>query len=553
MNFKKYTIFLVFLFSLLIRTIYLGKVPVGVTNDEANVAYDTFLLTQTGKDQWGKSWPFEFKGFGDYRLPVYQYLLYPLVKFLGIDAWVIRLPIAIFSSLTIILLYYFVLLLFKDYKHKHKLALISALVLTINPWHFGMSRWIMESNLALFFSLLAVFLFLRKQKYDWLLSTIFFVLAIYTYYGARFFLPLLFFYLMVTKKWSKKELINYIGVIIILCLPLLINNFLGGGFSRIRQVNLTHDLGLVGQVERYREACLHFDLFKIGPNYRVLIQYVCMGFFNKPVFWLRQFVLNYLNHFSFAFLFFEKLEQGWQFLPPHSFFYFFNIPFLIMGLFSIFSKYRKQAWLLIIWLLVSPLADSITGQGHYARSLTMLIPIVIFTAFGYLNTFGYLKHLKLKKIILGTSLVFAGFFVLMFFIKYFTVLPFSQSKYSHYEYKPLFSYLKQIEDDYEQIYISRKVRDTKQYIFYLYYNKIPAKEFFKLHMIREDGTDGWVKVGRLGKYWFLDDVNQVKKYPPQSLLVVAPEEYDQGGDLQRIYYIDGEEAFRIFKTNDLFY
>lgn len=518
---KKIILLVIFMAGFLLRLIAIGKIPSGVTNDEANVAYDTFLLTQAGKDQWGKAWPLEFKGFGDYRLPVYQYLLFPFIKIFGMDPWVIRLPTAILGSLSILLIYFFVCVFFKEFKQKENLALITALVLALNPWHFGMSRWIMESNVGLFFALLAIFFILRNRKKDWLWAGISTTISFYTYYGLRFFLPLFLVYLIFfNKKFSKKKIIPFGLLIFIFCLPIVFSLVkTGGGVARVKQVNLTHDMGLVGQINEYRNACLKSTSFLKKKPIHQGAKIICATLFNRPVFWTRQFILNYFNHFSFSFLFFEKFERAFQFLPPHSFFYFFNLPFFIIGFLALLLNFPKKWRFLIIWLLIAPFTDSLTSPDHYARSFMMVVPVLLFIAYGYWVVIVFLKKRSAKKLIFITIpfLAFCLFFTIQFFFKYFTYFPIRHSRYSHYVYRPLFEYLQKIEDDYTNIYISRKNNDERQYIFYLYYNKISPDEYFGTEIKWEEEANGWIIVRRLGKYHFIDDVNLIKDYPRDSL------------------------------------
>lgn len=554
---KKVLLLVIFLVALFLRIFLVGKIPSGVTNDEANVAYDTFLLVQAGKDQWGKSWPLEFKGFGDYRLPVYQYLLFPLIKIFGMRSWATRLPSVILGSSTILLIYFFILVFFKKFKEKEFLALIAALILSFNPWHFGMSRCVMEANVGLFFTLLAIFFILRDKKNDWLFGGIFTVISFYTYYSLRVFLPLFYVYLLLFyKKWSKRKIFNFILIIAFLSFSIIFNTLkTGGGLARVKQVNIFRDIGIVNRINEYRGSCLSFYSVFRKRSFYPLLKSSCVILFNRPVFWLRQFILNYFHHFSFSFLFFGKFERGWQFLPPSSFFYFFNLPFFVFGLFGLLINFKKQWRFLIFWLLIAPLADSITGEGHYARSFIMIIPVIIFISYGYYLVFSFLRKnfQKSYKLLPLPILGFSLFFITQFFVNYFIYFPKKHSKYSHYEYKPLFDYLKEVEHKYENIYISRKVRDTKQYIFYLYYNQIPAEEFFNSRIIRKEEKDGWVAVKRINKYWFIDDVGEIKKYPPNSLLVVAPEEIKREKVIKVISFLDSEPAFYILETNELFY
>src|SRR5436190_98995 len=57
--------------------------PAGFYVDESSIAYNAHLISQTGHDEHGVAWPLYFRAFGDYKNPVYIYLLAGLFKLTG--------------------------------------------------------------------------------------------------------------------------------------------------------------------------------------------------------------------------------------------------------------------------------------------------------------------------------------------------------------------------------------------------------------------------------------------------------------------------------------
>jgi 4-amino-4-deoxy-L-arabinose transferase-like glycosyltransferase len=51
------------------------KNPPGFYIDESSIAYNALTIAQNGRDEWGVRWPFYFRAFGEYKNPVYIYLL----------------------------------------------------------------------------------------------------------------------------------------------------------------------------------------------------------------------------------------------------------------------------------------------------------------------------------------------------------------------------------------------------------------------------------------------------------------------------------------------
>lgn len=141
----------------------IDKIPPGVSNDEADNGYEAYSLWKTGRDQWGVAWPItDFLGFGDHRLPVYIYLTIPPVALAGLNSASVRFPAVIFGAGVLILSYALVRSWFSD-----RVGKLTAIVLTLMPWFWGMTRVAIEPPIALFF-ILAGTLILWKGEKNWL-------------------------------------------------------------------------------------------------------------------------------------------------------------------------------------------------------------------------------------------------------------------------------------------------------------------------------------------------------------------------------------------------
>ena len=91
-----------FISALALRFYKFGEIPVGFNRDEASIGYTAYSLLKTGKDEYGKSFPLSFKSFGDWKLPLYPYLVTPFIKIFGLSEFAVRLPSALFGVLTVI-------------------------------------------------------------------------------------------------------------------------------------------------------------------------------------------------------------------------------------------------------------------------------------------------------------------------------------------------------------------------------------------------------------------------------------------------------------------
>ena len=122
----------------------INELPRGMNRDEAAIAYNAWLLAETGKDEWERVYPIILESFGDNRLPGYPYAVTLLYKFLPVNNLVARLP-SIFSGLVIVALTYVIL---KKIYGK-KVGLIASFLVAVNPIFIWYSRGAWEVNLSL--------------------------------------------------------------------------------------------------------------------------------------------------------------------------------------------------------------------------------------------------------------------------------------------------------------------------------------------------------------------------------------------------------------------
>lgn len=184
------------------RFYLLGRVPAGLYLDEAAQGYNAYSILKTGKDEFGKQFPVAFRSFGDFKTPVYIYLIAPLIPFFGLNSFSIRLPSFIFSIITLPLLYFLIKKLCPQNKDSTLIALFSTLFLAISPWHTLFGRTNFECNVALFLMLLGYYLFLLGiKKPAWLpFSAFSFGVALPAYHSERLLIPLILLFLLIDRK-----------------------------------------------------------------------------------------------------------------------------------------------------------------------------------------------------------------------------------------------------------------------------------------------------------------------------------------------------------------
>ncbi len=127
---------LVLLVALALRVWQLEDVPAGLYCDEAGNGYNAYALGTAGIDENGTAWPLYIWSFGtSYKNPVYIYAAIPAVKLLGLSAFSVRLPAALFGLATVLAAFLLARALFGAWA-----GVWAALFLAISPWHLHFSR-----------------------------------------------------------------------------------------------------------------------------------------------------------------------------------------------------------------------------------------------------------------------------------------------------------------------------------------------------------------------------------------------------------------------------
>ena len=118
------------IFGSILRLTFTTVNPPSLNWDEVSHGYNAYSILETGKDEWGVRLPLIFKAYGDFKLPVYIYITAISEFLLGLNVLAVRLPSILAGITSIIFTFKLVKLLFKN----NFLALLSAFLVTIEPW-----------------------------------------------------------------------------------------------------------------------------------------------------------------------------------------------------------------------------------------------------------------------------------------------------------------------------------------------------------------------------------------------------------------------------------
>lgn len=538
---------IIFVFAVVLRLTLLSYTPPSLNWDEVSHGYNAYSILKTGRDEWGKKLPSIFRAYGDYKLPAYVYLLTPFVAAFGLNEFSVRLLSALAGIGTVIFTY----LLTKKF-FGEKVGLLAMFLIALEPWSFFLSRGAFEANLALFFFTAGVYFWHLSlhTTYYILPATILLGLTVWTYNSYRVFTPLmvLVFAFLYYKK-NFKLLTSHFILLALFLLPMFVQLFSSSGLARYKKVSIINEGAVAGIIEKRQTA-------KMPPPLARLI-------YNRPLYFAKEFIGNYLEYFSPKFLFFEGGTQYQFSVPKTGLLYLINLPFFYLGLaFLLKKEYR----LFLFWLLLAPIPASLTNEKYAViRATTMLPATEIVTALGFFKFINWviknslkIDNWKLKiaiRVYIGVILFSLGKYLSNYFTEYRTNYSWSWQ----YGYKEAVSFAKANYDKYDKIIITKKYGEPHEF-FLFFWPWDPAKYQSDPEAIRFHQSEWWW-VDRFDKFYFVNDweVREMKLESGGSvrclaasdrcLLITSPGNHPAGwSKIGEINFLDGKPAFEIYEN-----
>lgn len=473
-----------------LRFYQLGNNPPSLYWEEAAIGYDAYSVLKTGKDWHGNPWPVvAFESFGDWKPSLYFYATVPSIAVFGLNEFAVRFPSAFFGTLTVALVYWLV----KD----KRVGLAAALLLAVSPWHLQLSRAGFEANLGLFLTVLGY----------WFSPAL--ALSMYAYHANRLLAPLMFllFWRMgrIKKFWLNALVCGVMG------LPLIFQLNSPAVRQRLAETSALADLAPIIKSNELIAAD--------GNTWWAKILHHRFWHYKEVI------VKHYLDHFDFNFLFLTGDVN-----PRHSIqivggLFLIQLPLIIYGL--------KRQWPWLIWLLLAPLPAALTvATPHALRSLAMIIPLTIFSAYG-------LVKLKRFTWVIGAILALEfGHYLVSYYRDY----PKNYSNQWQYGYKQMVDVVAQRQDQYQQIFITREL--GRPSIYYWFYSQTDPRlvQTLNYRITKDQG-----EYLEFGKIKFGPPPGEI---PGNSLVVLGPSDAlpDQAKLIEEIYDLSGKLAFRIYET-----
>jgi len=555
---------IILVLAFLLRVVGLDRNPPELFGDELDVGYQAYSLLKTGRDYKGHLLPTYLQSFSEWRAPFLMYVTAPFIAIFGLNEWGVRLPSALFGTLTILLLYYLVYYLSKD----KKLSLLAALFLTISPWHIQYSRAAFEVGLMLFLIVagcLAFLLFCQKNSsFMAVIAGILFALSLYTYNTANIFIPLLMFILVFIypRPVKKQKLIAIMAITFaILIIPLVNNIVFGHAADRFSAFSVFDSQEIISKI----------NLIRAYPNTNPLIEQI---FHNKPIEWTKKIIQNYSTAFSSRFLFIHGDVTFRHSLHEVGQLFWFQLPLILIGVFLFIKNRKKHNLFWLSWLLIAPIPASLTIDGgyHATRLFLMVIPFCVLSAYGGLIIMEKLLSFKKKSILFQLLQVpiksgrssaeggigkqanetfrrsrnfpsvsvlrevsLFGFLALLIFLiplmeflhyqhYYWQHYPLDSWRWWHYGYKEAIQSLIPLEDEFNQVIIETTYEPAL--IRYIFWKKYEPRKIHQINdQLKENAVDGLTGFCLDEKTCFIDFKGsfEKEKVKPDTLYLISQE------------------------------
>ena len=543
--FKRNYLILAFivLLALVLRFWQLDSNPPSLTWDEAAWGYNAYSLGIDGRDEFGKFLPIEYlESFGDFKPPLYAYLSVVPVWIFGLNEFSTRFISAFFGVLTVLVSYFLVKRIFPESDHKESYALLTALFLAISPWHIMLSRAAFEANVASFFIVSGVWLFLGGvQDRKWFLvpSAVCFALSFYTFNSARVVVPLLVAVLVFAslKKLRKNllpvSLAFIIGLVMVLPLvPFLLSPQAG---LRFKEVNIFTDPTIVETANRQIENDNNAIWSKVIHNRRI-------GY-------ALSYADHYFDNFNPTFLFIKGDGNPKFSTQAVGQMYLWDLPFLILGAILLFRRREGFWWLVPTWILIGIIPAGMARETPHALRIETVLPLFqLLVAYGIVQLFFILKPVRSVNRYL---IPFAGVLGALLFIN---LVYFLHGYYAHYAriysgewqygYKQSIEYADLNKNKYDKIYVTEHL--GRPYIYYLFYTKTDPAVFRSNSDVNRDAF-GFVEVNRFSDYIFYEKPPKVTA-GEKSLVISAYEDVPPGKEVLKTFnLLNGESELAAYE------
>ncbi len=531
---KRLILIAIIVLAAALRFYKLASVPPSLYWDEASLGYNAYSILKTARDEHGRFLPgTNFAAFGDYKPPGYIYAAVPSIAIFGLTDFAVRFPSAFFGVATVILAYFLARQLFKN----ESVALLASFFLAISPWHLQFSRGAFEANLGLFFSTLGIYSFLKfadNRPLYILLSAASFLAAMYTFTGQRLFVP---FILLILLIQFSKQIIKYLRLVIatfaigaILFWPLFtFATQTIEGRLRFNEVTIFKDLEPINQSIRSRQR----DDFSWWSGV----------IHNRRLFYVHNYLTHYFDAFNPSFLFTRGDVNPRLSIQEIGELYHFDLILILAGLYFLFAKEQPYRFLILGWLLISPLGPAIARETPHALRMIHILPTYqLIAAYGLYSLY---KLVKFKKLLVVSAVAVIALSFFYYLHMYYLHWPKNYAGEWQYGYKQAVSAVKSEYSSVDHVVVTKAL--GRPYIYFLLYMQFDPPKYWQTAKVERDQFF-FLDVAGFDKFIFTDSQED---YPQEGkiLYVVVPGRLPpKTQPIAKVEDLSGQPVFEIGKS-----
>ncbi len=560
--------------GVVLRIVALDEAPPGLQHDEACNGYDAYCIATTARDHHGNLLPILVQGFNDYRSPLIDYSLVPLVGAFGLKPAVVRLGPAIWgiaemAAITVL----------AGSTLGLPGAAVAAMLVATSPWHLSISRFALDyitASATVSLAMACFFLWLGGWRRRWLLlSGIFFGVSLNSYAITKSFVPLIIGW-MALMYWrelrrSGGAAIAALGIVLLLVLPQAV-------------VLMTQPQKLLGPVQRF--SIFHY----IANCPDCAPAQIKAARFSFPAL-VEDAGASFVSYFTPSFLFLNG-DRGdhWTLLHPPGFGELLPEQALLIGLAMLAllsGRRRKFAIFLIGWILLAavpgtfavppgallpdagpvraavspwPFTDQalrnvpltpglLLAHPCARRDVLAIAPWIVLSALGLVVLMEMLEGAPLVRSAAVALLVGAiAFSAARFVESYFRDYPTIAAPYFDYGMDEVVRAIAKFDDGNEPIVISNRM--IMPYIFVLFYGHYPPKLFQSEQVAYAQGfspppVNLHAPVVAFGRYAFVNPRWAYRRVPGHGIFVFAAGETPPVDPKVIVRYPDGQVAYSV--------
>ncbi len=496
---------LILIISGFLRIYALHLVPPGISDDEVFAAYNAYSLISTGKDVAGQPWyksllivPYRYS---QSELQAFFHL--PTVAIFGLSPFSVRLTNAVLGVFSILLMYHFV----KTISKSEKIALLSALVLSISPWHLIATRTAFEMPMAFTLILLSLNLMLKLSRRFLLVSIIPIAGAFLTYDGIKaLFLPLIG--VTASLRWdekaSKKDIYFFIasGAAFFIFIFLVFVRF-SSAADRLNEISFISFPESVAILKKERaESLAPIEITKF--------------FTNRGVILVKKLGDNFINHFSSQLLFIGGDGSIQHSVWVHGLLYTLDAIFLILGLYYLVRYSKKLLLFAGLFFLTGAIPGIVSsiGQAYVLRSMLTLIIFCLLVSCGLYYMKLLIQRIPGRRAVIGSVCFLYAILVVNFLFIYFF-------RYPSFGAAGLFTGERLLEQYIQHVPVSEKVAvlangPLTHFLQFAFYTRLDPVEVQK---------QWYNRTFEVGKISFIEDCKEIKD---ASLIILHRDKFPCG-------------------------